>query len=267
MILLAKKIKRKAFWILKMFWAVNWIKTIYFNFKMLPIEQAKKLPVVFYGKVLFTGLNGKIEIDNAILKFGLVKIGHNLEIISGYERGTELKVNGTLKIMGSFMVGLDTTIIIASSGTLSIGEGSYLGRNTKIICTNKIVLGKQFRFGYDSQVSDSNYHYTYDLSKGIIGNINGEVFIDDYCWVGNRCTIMKGTKTPKFFIIGANSLLNKNYTDIPEKSLIAGSPAKLVRTDIVRVFDSETEGVIADFFSKNPDTNLMKPTNTLKYFS
>lgn len=38
----------------------NLIKTIWFNFKMLPIKKAYKLPIYLYGKVSFRSTSGKI---------------------------------------------------------------------------------------------------------------------------------------------------------------------------------------------------------------
>lgn len=32
---------------LKLYYSVNWTKTVYFNFKKLPLRVAKKLPVFF----------------------------------------------------------------------------------------------------------------------------------------------------------------------------------------------------------------------------
>ena len=60
---------------------------------------------------------------------------------------------------------------------------------------------------------------------------------DTYNWFGNRCNIMKGTITPNNTIVASNSLCNKDYSDIPEYSLLAGSPAKLKNKGIKRLFE------------------------------
>ena len=62
-----------------MFISVNWIKTIYFNFKMLPFKQAKALPVFFYGKVKFSDLSGELQIKSTI-KTGMIGFGQKFEI-------------------------------------------------------------------------------------------------------------------------------------------------------------------------------------------
>ncbi len=235
--------------------SINWTKTLYFNFKMLPFNQAKILPIVFYGPIKLTQLNGEVLINCEVKSF-MCRFGANLEIIKARIGISEIRIDGTFIINGSFETGNDFNLQILNRAIFSIGNGSYLGSQTKIICTNKITVGHGFRFGYESQMTDSNYHYTIDLETNTINRYNGEVLIGDYCWVGNRTTVMKGTITPDFLIVASNSLLNKDYTQfIPQKSLIGGSPARLLRKNIIRVFDPHIERHVNDYFLRNPQEN------------
>ena len=45
---------------------VNWIKTLYFNFRKFPFDVAIKLPLIFYGKVKFQSIRGEIIINAPI---------------------------------------------------------------------------------------------------------------------------------------------------------------------------------------------------------
>ncbi|MGE4287766.1 MAG: hypothetical protein AB7E36_03680 [Salinivirgaceae bacterium] len=250
MLRLIKKIYRA----LRLAKQINWVKTLYFNFKMLPFNTAKKLPVVFYGKHQLSGLNGKVNIVNTPICFGIAEFGHNKELVKQRLGRSELRIDGILNINGKFQTGNDTVIIVTKGAELSIGDGSYFGAKTKVICTKKIALGKGFRFGFESIVSDSNYHFTINLETNKVERFQKEITIGDYCWVGNRSSIMKGTNTPNYLIVASNSVLNKDYTQtIAEYSLIGGIPAKLIKNNIVRVFDGRVESEIALFFANNPD--------------
>jgi acetyltransferase-like isoleucine patch superfamily enzyme len=57
-------------------------------------------------------------------------------------------------------------------------------------------------------------------------------------WIGNRSNIMKGTITPDYCIVASGSLCNKKI-DAPSYSLIAGVPARLIKSNIYRVLDDE----------------------------
>ena len=58
--------------ILQLFIKLNLFRTIYFNFRVLPIRQALKFPFHFYGKVSFVNLSGKFEIVSDEIKFGMI---------------------------------------------------------------------------------------------------------------------------------------------------------------------------------------------------
>lgn len=59
------------------------------------------------------------------------------------------------------------------------------------------------------------------------------------CLIGMGATILDGAEIGKYSIIGANSLVTKNKK-IPPKSLVMGSPAKVVR----KLKEDEVDGLI-----------------------
>lgn len=229
---------------------VNWLKTIYFNFTLLPFKTAVKFPFLLYGRVKLSSLKGKI-VFNKPEKINRCKFGRNLEIIT-LKGKSELRIDGTLYVNGSFSFGNDFIFHLMEGAEMHIGGGSYFGRKTQIICTNSIILGSNLRFGYESQINDSNFHYTIDLNTGMTKTISKPISIGNYTWIGNRNTIMAGTQTNDYLITGSNSLLNKNYKEvIPSASLIAGIPAKLIKKDFVRVFEIDFERKIGKHFKES----------------
>lgn len=258
---LIRKIWIKIKWVC----SINWHKTIYFNFRMLPFQKALKFPVFIFGPVKFTSLKGALVI-NATLKSNLISFGYNLEMGRTRIGNAELRIDGTLIINGRFITSNDYKILILKNATLEIGEGSHFGSRTTIIATNKIKFGKWFRLSYESQVLDSNFHFLLNLENNKIQRISGEINIADYCWVGNRSSIMKGTITPRNLLIASNSLLNKDYTiSIPENSLIGGTPAKLIKKNIVRVFDPELEQKIYKYLNENHQEEYYQLTTNENY--
>jgi len=252
-----KKIKRKLLKIIRFILSVNWIKTLYFNFKMLSFKEAFKLPVFIYGPLTFSGLRrGKLIID-APIKINMIQLGVNLEIIKTNAKTAQLTILGNLTFKGNFQTGLDYKIIILPDANLEIGEHSYFGAYTKVIVSGDVHLGKHTRLGFESQIIDTNFHYMLNTETRQIERLAMEpIYIDDYCWIGNRCTIMKGTKTPKYLSVASNSLLNKDYTQsIPYYSIIGGLPAKLLRKNIVRIFEPELEVEIHKYFLENLNSN------------
>ncbi|MCS2893475.1 hypothetical protein NXY11_06775 [Parabacteroides faecis] len=100
---------------------------------------------------------------------------------------------------------------------------------------------------WDCQVTDFGSHPIVDKVTGKIKNLFTPVVIDDYCWIGNRTSIERGTKLPHHTIVGQNSLFNKDYIDkgIKSYSLLEGQSAKLILENVERVYDIQEEYSIA----------------------
>lgn len=233
-----KNIIRKCLNQLKFINSVNWFKTIYFNFKMLPFKQAKKLPLLFYGKVRFTGLNGKIIFKESI-KFGIVGFGQKYELMSVSKGNAQLTLNGTFIIGGNIQFGIDFFVYIDQNAILEMEQMSSLGNSGKIICFNNIHFGKYARVGYESQIIDTNFHKMVDLKTNVIGDITKPIKIGNYNYIGNRVSLMKGTTTPDYCTVTSNSVLTKDYSLLGENIMIGGIPAKLLKTDIKRAWNEE----------------------------
>lgn len=53
--------------------------------------------------------------------------------------------------------------------------------------------------------------------------------IGDYSLIGINAVVLNGAKIGKYCVIGANALITEN-TDVPDGSLVMGSPGKVVKT-------------------------------------
>lgn len=231
----------KIKYLIKLLWLLvrhNPFKIIYFNFKMLPFEQAIKLPVFFYSKVSFRSLKGKIEIEGKVCP-NMIRVG-NRKWYPGTMSPTILTLDGNIVFKGDIAIGMSNYILVASGALLVFGtNGTVIGSNNKIICFNKIVIGNNVRITWENQIIDTSFHYI--EYEHITEPLNKAIIIGDCCWIGNRTTISKGTVLPNYSIIASGSVVNKNFSDNGECCLYAGLPAKLKKTNIRRIFDIDRE--------------------------
>ncbi|MDR2408558.1 MAG: hypothetical protein LBE13_10685 [Bacteroidales bacterium] len=233
---------------------VNLLKTIYINFKTQKFQDAIKLPILVYGRLKIHSLSGTIKIEHKI-EHGMIRLGLNTDCFSASKGSALLNVCGILIFKGRFIASVDYTI--DSGGVLSFGDLSALGNGVKIRCWHKIEIGKGFRCGVESQIFDTNFHYTRNIYDGKIYPSQKEINIGNFCWIGNRATIMMGTCLPDYSIIAGNSLLNKDYTNgNPVSPLIAGAPGKIIKTGVARVFSAIEEDKLNRFFKNNPEADF-----------
>ncbi|MAO64159.1 MAG: acetyltransferase [Balneola sp.] len=127
---------------------------------------------------------------------------------------------GTL-VAGNCQFYSGVRIELGARATLLIGNGSYLNRNTLIVCEDRVEIGENCKIAWDVIIMDSDLHPINDKSP----IVNKPVRIGDGVWIGCRSIILKGVTIGEGAVIAAGSVVTKN---IPPRTVYGGSPAKLI---------------------------------------
>ena len=230
---------------------VNIWKTIYVNFAFLPFKQAIRFPIFVYEKVKIYAHSGKIVIEGPI-RSRMIHLGMNVDKFSASKGGALINITGKLIFKGACQFSVDYVLNIF--GECTIGKYAGIGNSVRICCWNKISIGKGCRIANESQFFDTNFHYVRNIETGRVDRRDGEIIVGDYCWIGNRSTLSKGTQLPNYSLVSSNSLVNKDFVSSDVKyPLLAGLPAKIISSMRVRIFDALEEEKINHFFENNPD--------------
>ena len=127
----------------------------------------------------------------------------------------------------AWFLALNDPDVKSSDLKLSIGDGTYIGRNAHIVALKSIRIGKSVLMGDNVYIAD-NYHRfdRIDLpfkDQGV--GFKSEVEIGNGTWLGeNVCVI--SSKIGKQCIVGANSVV---LNDVPDYCMVAGSPARIIK--------------------------------------
>jgi len=111
-------------------------------------------------------------------------------------------------------------IEIGQNGSVSIGNGTYINRNTLLVCESEIKIGVNCKISWDVIIMDSDLH---PLNSDT--TINKPVHIQDKAWIGCRCIILKGVTIGEGAVIAAGSIVTK---DVPPYTIYGGNPAKFI---------------------------------------
>jgi len=209
------------------FFSHNWLAILYFNFRMLPLKQAIRLPFDFCHKIKFKRLSGKIIIDGNAISRGMVRIGaQGSDMFSG--ASTILDIAGTLFIKGKgISIGTGSLLRIERNGFVELDNSVVLGAKNIVLCEQHISIGEQTISSWNCQFMDTDTHSIINLDSGDVLPRSHPIKIGRHCWIGNNVLVNKGTKLPNDTIVASYSLCNKDYGNmIPENSIIGGIPAK-----------------------------------------
>ena len=133
--------------------------------------------------------------------------------------------NTELRVSGHATVFEGATIVIFENGLLEIGNSVNI-RKCTIQCACFIKIGNYCRVANDVLIQDTNFHQTSLLDKK---EETGKIVLEDYVWICPRATILKGVTIGEGSIVAAGAVVTK---DVPANSLVAGIPARIVKTNI-----------------------------------
>lgn len=121
---------------------------------------------------------------------------------------------------------------------LELGECANITKNHHIDCTNLITIGRFSTIaGYSSQLLT----HSIDLFEN--RQNSAPIHIGEYTFVGTNSVILGGSTLPPYSVLGAKSLLNKQFTE-PWK-LYGGVPATLLSDIPIQAkYFSRTEGFV-----------------------
>ena len=204
------------------FFQINMRKNTFINFKEGKYIIPKK------GVVFDIHPSAKIFVNTPIVYGNNPIKGVTFPTCLRMERNTVLEINDgprTRYPKKYYNLRYGATINIVNGGHLTIGQGAA-NKGLNIICAKEVSIGNGVRIGRDVSIRDWNGPHVIvsDTYKML-----APVHICDHVWLCTGCTIMLGVTIGEGSVVAANSTVTK---DVPPRSLVGGSPAKILKTNI-----------------------------------
>ena len=106
------------------------------------------------------------------------------------------------------------------------GNDVYANYNLTIVDDGHVYVGNKVMFGPNVVIATANHPIEPSLRDKAL-QYNKDVNIGDNVWIGDKATILPNVTIGKGCIIAANAVVTR---DIPEYSIAAGVPAKVIKT-------------------------------------
>jgi acetyltransferase-like isoleucine patch superfamily enzyme len=157
--------------------------------------------------------------DGAALRIGLGPFGlstkRDVSIVRVHPEG-RLRCEGVVSLQRGVR-------IVVDSGLLQLGPGVNVNGFTKILVRERVSIGAYCNISWNTQILDNDFHpMTVD---GVEQPMSAPVVLADRAWVGTGAIVLKGVTVGESAVVAAGSVVTK---DVPPKTVVAGSPAKVV---------------------------------------
>lgn len=241
--------------------SIQWIKTIGFNTKYLPLHIAIRLPILLYKSR--TDFSGKIHLDfdKSNVRFGMIKLGVNHENCLYRKGGFSLQGNGTIVFKGSLILGNASSITIMNEGILTFGANCGLTGGVMIHCGERIDIEDNFSCSWNTTISDSDLHEYIDADTQQPIPCTKPIRIGSNVWCCQNVILSKGAVIPDWCTIASGSVVNKNFSNAPAGSIIAGIPASVIdkrirRKDLTKISSLKHWNITNGFRLFNPQQEM-----------
>lgn len=209
---------------------LTYIKSLYFNVRFLPLNQALKFPILIHPrfKIMEMG-RGRIALEFPIKKkciflgFGGSPALQELKGALYIEKGAKLTFNGPACISEG------TVLRIDGGGEIIIGKNFYCNKNNYFRSTYLIKIGDNCFFGWNNSFNTHDGHKV-TIGDGSPSIGEGNIIIGDHTWITTYCVFLKNSGVSNDTIVATNSVVCKQYTDT--NVLIGGHPASVIKKDV-----------------------------------
>lgn len=170
----------------------------------------------------------KIEIKKTLLYGNAPVRGMRMPTCLKMDANTTLEIHdGPLTRYGNSPYNLryGAYIEIINGGKLTIGQGAA-NVGLTIMCAKEITIGNGVRIGRNVSIRDWNGPHV--IVNDTYVN-HAPVKIGDHVWLCTGCSIMPGVTIGEGSVVATNAVVTK---DVPPYSLVAGTPAKVIKSNI-----------------------------------
>lgn len=173
------------------------------------------IKIVGYNNIIDIGYS-KYVIENLSIRL----IGDNNKIV----------LSNTSKTINNL------SINSSRGGNIEIYIGENFGCGGVDIRMNdgyeKLIIGDDCLFSSGIKIRTSDGHAVIDLDSDQAVNLPSDVHIGSHVWIGEDARILKGVFIPDNCVVGGFSIVTKSFLKEDKHSVIAGSPAKIVKKNI-----------------------------------
>lgn len=119
----------------------------------------------------------------------------------------------------------DVRIVATNNANVTFDENADIGCYSIFNCGTDLYVGRYVLMAGFCYIQTSNHNFSKDQIIQSQGYTHRSIYIGDDCWLGGGSFILSGVKLGNGVVVGANSVVNKDFLDF---NIVAGSPATII---------------------------------------
>ncbi|PLT23149.1 acyltransferase [Pseudoalteromonas sp. MelDa3] len=125
--------------------------------------------------------------------------------------------------------------LIGNYKFLELGNQTEINTGCFLLVKDKISIGDNSTLAYQTTIlTSANPNGPHNKLSIIYPKMTAPVIIGHDTWIGARAIILPGVRIGNYSIVAAGSVVN---SDIPDYTVVAGIPAKVVKTLDPKIFE------------------------------
>lgn len=137
-------------------------------------------------------------------------------------RDARLTIHGR----GRVTISRGARILVMKGAHLAVGSETTIHYNAAITCMRHISIAPFCAISWNTNILDGNLHEL--IVDGTPQPRTRPVTLGSHAWIGCGATVI-GAKIGAGAVVGAGSVVTR---DVPDKAVVAGNPARVVRKDV-----------------------------------
>jgi acetyltransferase-like isoleucine patch superfamily enzyme len=136
----------------------------------------------------------------SLLRWAGIKVGHNVRVCS--------------------------SVTILGSGSLEIGDDTWVGHQVLIISSSCVRIGSCVDIAPRVFIGTGTHQLDAEGKHSAGLGINRDVVIGDGVWLGACCTLLPGITIGTKAVVAAGAVVTR---DVPERKVVGGIPAEILK--------------------------------------
>ena len=215
----------------------SWRRLLYFEFCMIfagwQCAAGLFLRKLFWPRLFGSSGSGVLFGSGVVLRHpGRIHLGDRVVISEGCILDARYPGQDKVLVLGDDVNLANDVMISAKQGTIDIGARCGIGAKTIIhsVAGNPVSIGNDVVIGPMCYLAGGgNYNIDrLDVPMSTQGiKFEGGIHVADDVWLGARVTVLDGVSLATGSVAAAGAVVTK---DVPELAIVAGMPAKVVKT-------------------------------------